>query len=448
MTRQNLALCGIITIAFVSFLDYTLINTALPVLQQYFQVSILELQWVFNIYCIAMAVFMVIFGRIGDKFGRRRVFYIGAFTLAIGSLGAGLSQVFIELLFFRGIQSLGVAATVTLGASLITSIFKERAQRPMSIYISITGLALALGPFIGGIIVTHLGWRAIFLINLPIIILGYFLCAKSVAESKSEQRLYLDWQGVVLFAITLSAFIYGLICGEAIAWTSKPTIISLALSLILLPLLLYVEKKQEWPILSFHFFRIPGFALAALVCVMAGCLISPTIFFAPLFLQNIFFLSPKHAGFILLALPIAIVFCTPVVSKLISKVGKTITLLSGLAVGLVSSIIMIVFSLYSSLAVGLTGFILIGLAWTITNVTAPISAAQSVDSDHQSIAIGTVLSLWNAAAAIMIAGTTLIYHVFRFKAGTLPFQAVFILIGLVMLILTCIGFIVALKYRK
>jgi MFS family permease len=164
-SSKFLALLGVSLVAFTSLLDYTIVNTALPTIQQSFGVSILSLQWVFNIYCIIVAIFMIINGRLGDIYGRRLVFYIGAIILGIGSIGAGLSENFGMLIFFRAVQSFGVAATVPLGVSLVNCLYQEKAHHAMSFYAAVTGIALAIGPFVGGWIVVHWGWQWIFLLT-------------------------------------------------------------------------------------------------------------------------------------------------------------------------------------------------------------------------------------------------------------------------------------------
>ena len=140
MVRKHLAFIGIITCVFVAFIDYMIVNNALPSIQHAFGVSMINLQWVTNIYSIIIASTMILFGRIGDIFGKKRVFYTGMFLLGLGSLAAGFSPTFAWLIFFRLIQSIGVAAMIVIAPPMIQMIYKENTHKPMSIFASVGGL--------------------------------------------------------------------------------------------------------------------------------------------------------------------------------------------------------------------------------------------------------------------------------------------------------------------
>ena len=270
INSEYLSLCGITLTAFVALLDYTLVNTALPTIQSTFQVSVLDLQWVFNIYCIVIAVFMVISGRLGDRYGRRLMFYWGTIILGLGSYGAGHADSFITLVIFRGIQSIGAATTITLAISLINHLFIGRAHYPMSFYAAITGLGLTLGPFLGGVIVMHLGWRWIFYINIPFLLVAFAICIPCLSESKTHKSSYIDYPGAILLTTTLSSLIYGIIRGEDVSFFDPQCIICIILFMISLPILIWVENRQVNPMINPRFFSNAKFLSATSVCIMYG----------------------------------------------------------------------------------------------------------------------------------------------------------------------------------
>lgn len=410
MNKNTLSLVGITLIAFIAFLEYTVVNTALPTIQDEFHVSVLTLQWVFNIYSIVLAIFMIIGGRLGDMYGRRLLFYIGVLLLAIGSLGAGLCHNFWLLVFFRGIQGLGSAVSFTLSASLINSIYKDQATGPMSIFAAVTGLGLAIGPFVGGWLVMHLGWRWIFFINIPLLFLAFICCLPCLGEYKAEKKISLDVGGTALLAITLVGLIYGLIHGEQVAWQDPLTIGLFAAFIIGLPTLIIYENRLTDPILDFHFFKIPNFTLSAFICMLGGTLISASLFFSPLYLQRVLDYTPKTAGLYLLAVPIAIVFLAPFVGKLIEKITLQKTLFLALLLGAVASVLYLLFAINSSIVIALIAFLATGFSWSIINSAAAIGAASSVEEHQISVATGTVFSMWNIAAAVTVAINTLLFH--------------------------------------
>ena len=197
-SKKWLAFIGIAMLSFGCYLDYTVVNVALPTIQQELQTNLSSLQWVMNIYFLALCVLATIMGRLGDLFGRRRFFYIGITVFAIASIIAGLSPTINWLILGRLLQGIGAAIVLPLGPSLLPQSFPEKERGKAIAWLgSMGGLALALGPVLGGVIVTYWSWRWIFFINIPIIILGFLFCLKSINETIiTQQSLELDWKGM------------------------------------------------------------------------------------------------------------------------------------------------------------------------------------------------------------------------------------------------------------
>lgn len=450
--NKTFALIGICFVAFTAFLDYTIINTALPTLQKAFSTSVLQLQWLFNIYSMVMASCMVIFGRLGDIYGRRLLFYIGIAIIAIGSLGAGLSYSFSMLIFFRVIQSIGIATAVTLAIGLITQVFgRENMHCPMGIYVAVTGIALATGPYIGGLLVTYFSWHWLFLINIPLLIIGALFCLRNITETKSEHKIPLDLLGGALLAGSILCLVFGLIHGENTRWTTHTTILSLCAAIILIAAFLWFERRQSQPIMNTNFFAIPRIRLATLTCIMAGGLISTAILFMPLFFHSTVGYSPKEAGLALLVMPIALVFFSPFIGQLGNRFGESALLRTALLIATISAALLLVTTSSYSLSIAIVAFLLVGLAWVITNAIGPVAVIKSVEPAHCGAAIGTVLSFWNIAAAITLAITSVLFH--HFSAGgtllkfNLGIHAVFIFLFLFILALFLMSFLVEKKGR-
>lgn len=397
-------------IAFVAFLEYTVVNTALPTIQQSFSISMLDLQWVFNIYSIVVAISMILVGRIGDLFGRRRIFYLGALLLGIGSLGAGFSTTYFWLIFFRAVQGLGVAATVTLASSLINLIYGEKAHYPMSFFAAFTGIGLAVGPYLGGVLVTNLGWEWIFFMNIPLLIIAYLFCLPCLPESKASGYVSLDLKGASVLSLTIVSLIVGLVKGEGIGWTQPLPLLCMVVFLVTLPLLVKVENSCKNPIVNFSFFARKDFFLAGLVCILGGGLVAPALLFAPMYLQKVAGFSPEKAGLYLLAVPISVVVFAPFVGKIVGKVGTRKMLVSATLIAVISALFNLVFVETSSLYFALIAFFLIGLSWVVINVASAMSAISAVDDAHASAAVGVVYSLWNISSAIVIAILSIIFN--------------------------------------
>src|SRR3990167_6279625 len=180
---------GIALLSFGCYLDYTIVNVALPTIQQQLHANLVTLQWVMNIYFLALCVLATVMGRCGDIYGRRRLFYTGVFIFAIASVLAGCAYNIHWLIIGRLLQGIGAAIVFPLGPSLLPQSFPEKDRgKAIAWFGSVGGIALALGPVLGGLIVSYFGWRWIFFINIPLIFLGFIFCFSVIQESKSAEK--------------------------------------------------------------------------------------------------------------------------------------------------------------------------------------------------------------------------------------------------------------------
>ena len=187
------ALAGLSILSFTAFLDFTIVATALPFIQKDLHASVLNLQWVTNIFAMVLCMVMIVMGKLGDMLGRRKVFYFGFGLFAIAAIGAGISPNIEYLIFFRAIQGFSAAIIFTLGIALVPQEFPpEEHTKAIGVFGACNGIGLAIGPFIGGVLITYLNWRWVFFINLPIIIIGISLCAFSLKESDKQKDVKID----------------------------------------------------------------------------------------------------------------------------------------------------------------------------------------------------------------------------------------------------------------
>jgi len=162
------ALFGVCLLAFTAFLDATIVNTALPFIQTALSADILQLQWIANIFTIILSMTMIAIGKLADRWGRKRVFYVGIIIFGLAALGAGFSQSVEMLVFFRGLQALGASTVFIASAALLSDVFPEKERvRAIGIYGGVTGFGLMIGPFLGGILVALFDWRWVFLDQYP-----------------------------------------------------------------------------------------------------------------------------------------------------------------------------------------------------------------------------------------------------------------------------------------
>lgn len=409
-----LAFTGIALLSFGPYLDYTVVNIALPTIQQALKTNLLSLQWVMNIYFLALCILATIMGRFGDLYGRRRCFYIGTVIFAVASLIAGFSSSIHWLILGRLLQGVGAALVFPLGPSLLPQAFPEQEQSKAIAWLgSLGGVALALGPILGGFIVTYWGWRWIFFINIPIILLGYLFSLKTVKESpKAKEHPALDIKGMLLLALTLSGIVLSLISSQSSGWLQVNTMIYLVVGLLALGLLIKVEKKQHAPLLEFKDFSNLLFFSGAILCFMAGVLSSVTLFFDPLYLQIIKNQSPQLAGLTLFIIPVAVFVMAFIVDRLILHLNIINTVLLGLILACIASLLQIFFNFDSALIYIIIAFFCLGSVWAMGNTVSIIAAQKAVSENRKSLATGTIVTMFNIGGSIGLALAIVVYHSF------------------------------------
>lgn len=410
--KKWLAFIGISLLSFGAYLDYTVVNIALPTIQQELQSNLTSLQWVMNIYFLALCVLATIMGRLGDAFGRRRCLYIGAALFTVASVIAGCAPNIQWLIGGRLIQGIGAAIIFPLGPSLLPQAFplNERA-RAIAWLGSVGGIALALGPVLGGVIVAHWGWRWIFFINVPITILGYLFCFNTISESSAKQNNQtFDWLGMLFLGLGICGIVLSLIHSQTYGWTSLATLTYLIIGILSGIALFKIENKKENPIIDFKDFSNVLFFSGTTLSFLAGVLSAVALFFDPLYLQIIRNQSPQVSGLILFSIPIAVFTVAFIVEYLIARVGIINTIMIALLTALIAGSLQIFFMQTTPLWYVIIAFVLLGSMWAMGN-TVPIIAAQTaVGPQRMSSATGTMVTMFNIGGSIGLSIAVVIYN--------------------------------------
>ena len=319
---------------FMAMLDNTVVNVALPSIQDHFGSGVSGLQWIIDAYTLLFAAFMLTGGTLGDLYGRKRVFLAGLTIFTAGSLLAGLAPSMNVLIVARGIQGFGAAALLPGTLSILTQAFpdpKERAQA-IGIWAGVSGMALAAGPIVGGALVDSLGWQSVFFLNIPIGVVAFVVARLVVRESRHPEGRHLDVPGQVLAITGLGTLTYALIEANKYGWTS-PLILSLfAVAAVATGLFIWVELRSSSPMLDLGFFRNRTFAAAATVAGLVSFGMFGVFFFLTLFLQNVQGYSAFQMGVRALPMTAAIIFTAPIAGNLAGRIGPRIPMAAGLAV--------------------------------------------------------------------------------------------------------------------
>ena len=411
--RKWSAFIGIVLLSFGCYLDYTVVNIALPTIQRELQADLTQLQWVMNIYFLALCILATIMGQCGDLYGRRRMFFLGVFIFAVASLLAGFASNMHWLILGRLLQGVGAAIVFPLGPSLLPEAFPENERsKAIAWFGSLGGVSLALGPVLGGLIVSHYGWRWIFFINIPIIVLGFLFCIGSVKESTTfSDKLKLDYKGMLALAVTMGGIVMSLLHSASAGWANSVTLSYLLIGILAGVVLFKVEKNIENPVLDFNDFKKLMFYSGSVLIFLSGVLSAVVLFFDPLFLQIIRGESVQLSGLMLFAIPATVLCVAIFVSWLIQKIGVVNTLILGLPCGIIACVLHAFFSETISLAYVIIAFIGLGVMWAIGNTASIIAAQMAVSPERKSVATGTIVTLFNIGGSIGLAVAIAIYHV-------------------------------------
>ena len=331
------ALAVLVLGLFMTLLDLTIINIAIPSLLDGLHASLDQVLWVLNAYSLLYAVLLITSARLGDIYGPRNLFAVGVVIFTIASGFSALAQDPTQLIVSRALQGLGAAVLAPQGLPLMMSLFPvDKRGGVFAIYGVIAGLAVVAGPTVGGFLVTHFGWRSSFTVNLPIGAITFALALLLVPDLRPGRRHRLDLAGVALATAGLLGVIYGLIEGQRYDWgvvsgfITIPEIIAAGIVLLALFLVYQARRQGAEPLLPFEVFRDRNFTLMTFVMAAMGFAILGIYLPLTIYMQSVLGLSAIDAGLTIAIQPLAMIVSSGVASGLVQKVNGKYLLIPGL----------------------------------------------------------------------------------------------------------------------
>ena len=332
--RKWWTLAGACAGLFLLMLDSTVVALALPAIRGDVGASSEGLQWVMNGYLLTIAVLVVSAGRLGDMFGRKRVFIAGTVVFALGSVVSGAAGDQVGLIVGRVLQGAGAAPMLSLSLALVCNAFPSAEQpRALGIWAAVSAVALAIGPLAGGILI-EIDWRVIFWMNLPVAAIGIAITAIAAPESTDPGAgTRIDWAGLASLTVGVTAVVLALV--QSRAWSVGSTVAVALLGLVVLALFWRLEHRVREPIVDFALFRNgPYFGASAAAFALVGAYWT-VMFFQPQYLQDVRGHSPIAAGLLILPVTVPMVFVSPFSGRLIARFGArrlmTVGMLFGVA---------------------------------------------------------------------------------------------------------------------
>jgi EmrB/QacA subfamily drug resistance transporter len=368
---------------FMIMLDNTVVNVALPSMRSSLHMTLSELEWVVAGYALTFAAFMLTGGKLADYVGRRLIFMVGLAVFTGASLACGLAPNGGFLIGARVVQGLGGALMNPATLSIITATFPPRERgKAIGIWAGVSGMALAIGPLVGGLLTEHVNWNWIFFINVPVGLVGLFAIPLFIDESRDtshEQRL--DVPGLATSGIGLFSLTYAFIEANNYGWTSGRILGAFAVAAVMLVVFLLLEARQRAPMLELALFRNRTFSGANGAMLFVGLAMFGTFFYVSLYMQNVLRYSPVETGASFLPMTLLIILIAPRAGALTDKIG------SRWLVGFGMTLLSVMLFYYSHLGANetfwkiLPGLLIggVGMGLTMTPTTAAAMSAVAVD---------------------------------------------------------------------
>jgi EmrB/QacA subfamily drug resistance transporter len=402
----------------MAFIDGTVVNVALPFLQTNLHTTAIGIQWVVEAYSLFLSALLLVGGSLGDRYGRRRIFNIGVVVFALASAACGVAMNIEQLIAARAVQGVGGALLVPGSLALITASFNE-AERGKAIgtWSGFSAMTTAIGPVLGGWLVEHVSWRAVFFLNVPLAVAVIVISLWCVPESREEGLDGpLDWMGATLATLGLGALVYGLIESPRLGFANAMVTLALTAGVLGLAIFVFHEARAKNPMVPLRLFRSKDFAGANLLTLLLYAALGALMFFFALNLIQVQRYSATAAGAALLPFVIIMFSLSRWSGGLIQHYGARLPLLIGPTIAAVG------FMLFALPSVGQsywTSFfpavIVVGLGMAITVAPLTTTVMDSVSEEQAGTASGinNAVSRTAGLLAIAVFGVVML-HAFRF----------------------------------
>ena len=390
----------------IAFLDSTVVNVALPHIGEDLDTTVAGLQWVLNGYLLTLSSLILLGGSFGDLFGRKRVFQAGVVIFALASVMCALAPNDAALVLGRVAQGIGGALLTPASLAILEASFRpEDRPRAIGAWSGLSGVAAAVGPFVGGWLVDAASWRWIFLINLPLAVVVVGVAARHVPESfdpRADRRI--DWAGAVLVAASLGALSWGLISAGDRGWGAPAVVLSLVAGVVAMAAFVVVEARSQHPMLPLDIFRSAQFRAANLVTITVYAALGGVFFLLTLQLQQVLGYSALEAGAATLPITLLMLALSARSGALAARIGPRLQMTVGPLLVAVGILLMTRIEPGVSYEAGVLPAVVIvglGLATTVAPLTS--TALGSVDDRHAGVASGVNTTVSRAAQLAAVA---------------------------------------------
>lgn len=391
--------CGMVILGMV----WSIVNTALASIQKEFSADVAQLQWVMNSFGIGMCVFLLTMGKLGDAYGRKLLFVFGLCGALCASLIAGFSQQIEMVIVSMGLFGLSGSIILPLSQALLVHQFpEEQKETPVGLWSMFASLSLACGPLVGGLILNYWGWRWIFWINIPFILLNFPFFLYFVKNETDHNKPKCNWTGVIFLALIICSFVLAIMQGPLWGWTSDKIIGLFVFFLVALCVFIFLERHSKYPLFDSQLFLKRSFIFSAIPNAFMVGFVWVVFFLIPLYMQNLLGFTALHAGLLLLAVTIPVISLSFPVSRLYRTVGPKRLIFTGfLILGIAALSQAVLVTKLSIIWMGVS-CIAIGLGWVMIWGPSISCALMSLPHSYAGIASGMFATLQELGAVLSL----------------------------------------------
>jgi EmrB/QacA subfamily drug resistance transporter len=387
--RTRLVILGICSMSLLIVgVDATIVNVALPAIHRSFHSALSGLQWTIDAYTLVIASLLMLSGSTADRLGRRRVFQCGLAVFSFGSLLCAIAPSLGMLIAARVIQAIGGSMLNPVAMSIIRNVFEEPRERAQAIGVwgALMGISMALGPVVGGALVDSVGWRAVFIVNLPIGLAAIILTALFVPESRAPHPRRIDPVGQGLVIVALTTLTYAIIQGPEAGWLSAQTVILVVVSLSAFASLVGYELRRREPLLEVRFFRSAPFSGATATAIAMFMAMGGFLFLNTLYLQSVRGLSPLDAGLYTLPMAGMMMLVAPISGRIVGNIGTRWPLVGGSVAVIASGLMLTQLTAHTSFAYLVVSYVLFGAGMGLINPPITNTAVSGMPPSQAGVA--------------------------------------------------------------